>query len=187
LDQVERKVRGGRLYDLTEYGRAVHAEMAALLGCARRAVSPVRGTLYVTTFPCHNCAKHIVASGIKRVFYVEPYAKSRATELHDDAITVDEFAVDDGPSGKVKFLPFIGVAARRYVDFFSMKLSSGSPVVRQVDGKAVDWMGSDPAPRLGMVAASYIQREKIFATELGRVASKTRGRLHGSKKNKRSS
>ncbi|MDN3612645.1 hypothetical protein QWZ16_23945 [Vibrio ostreicida] len=29
----------------------------------------------VRLFPCHNCAKHIVASGIKRVVYVEPYPK----------------------------------------------------------------------------------------------------------------
>jgi deoxycytidylate deaminase len=187
LDKVERKLRGGRLYDLTEFGRAVHAEMAALLACARRAVSPLHGTLYVTTFPCHNCAKHVIAAGIRRVVYVEPYAKSRAIELHDDAITLDESAIDDGPNGKVKFLPFIGVAARRYVDLFSMKLSSGSPAVRQLNGIAVDWMASDPGPRLGMVAASYIEREKIFATELGRVASKTKRRRRGPKKNQRSS
>src|SRR5581483_12276571 len=39
------------ILDITEYGRAVHAEMDALLTCARSGVSPVGGTLYTTTFP----------------------------------------------------------------------------------------------------------------------------------------
>jgi len=185
LDEAENRIGGGRLYDLTEFGRAVHAEMAALLACARRRVSPVGGTLYVTTFPCHNCAKHIVAAGIKRVLYVEPYAKSRAVELHDDAITVDDDAVDDGPAAKVKFMPFIGVTARRYVDLFSMKLSSGMPLVRQESGKAADWLGSKPQPRLGMSRASYIEREQIYATALLNVTSKSvaKGGRRGPKKN----
>src|SRR5439155_301649 len=59
--------------DITEFGRAVHAEMEALLSCARNGISPRDGTLYSTTFPCHNCAKHIAAAGIARVVFVEPY------------------------------------------------------------------------------------------------------------------
>ena len=73
--ELENVLRGSRLHDLTEFGRAVHAEMEALLSCARSGVSPRGGVLYCTTFPCHNCAKHIVAAGIERVFYVEPYPK----------------------------------------------------------------------------------------------------------------
>jgi deoxycytidylate deaminase len=60
------------ILDITEYGRAVHAEMDALLTCARSGVSPQGGVLYATTFPCHNCTRHIVAAGIERVFYIEP-------------------------------------------------------------------------------------------------------------------
>jgi deoxycytidylate deaminase len=59
-----KRLRDGRLYDLTEFGRAVHAEMEALLCCARSGVSPRFGSLFTTTFPCHNCAKHIIAAGI---------------------------------------------------------------------------------------------------------------------------
>ncbi|MEJ7655371.1 MAG: deaminase [Chloroflexia bacterium] len=45
----------------------MHAEMSALLDAGRRGV-PVQGaTLYTTTFPCHNCARHIVGAGIDRV------------------------------------------------------------------------------------------------------------------------
>src|SRR5438270_7278072 len=55
------------LKDITEYGRAVHAEMDALLTCARLGI-PVRGKkLFVTTFPCHNCTRHIIAGGIFKV------------------------------------------------------------------------------------------------------------------------
>ncbi|HXJ48462.1 MAG TPA: hypothetical protein VNF91_04765, partial [Candidatus Acidoferrum sp.] len=46
-----------RLLDITEFGRAVHAEMDALLGCARAGISTEGATLFCTTFPCHNCAK----------------------------------------------------------------------------------------------------------------------------------
>ena len=36
--------------------------------------------MYMTTFPCHNCAKHIIASGIINVYYIEPYAESEILE-----------------------------------------------------------------------------------------------------------
>ena len=75
-----------RIRDLTEFGRVVHAEMEAILSCGRSGISCLDGTLYCTTFPCHNCAKHIIASGIKRVVYVEPYPKSKALEFHSDSI-----------------------------------------------------------------------------------------------------
>lgn len=76
--------------DITEYRRVVHAEMEALLACARSNISCSGGTLYCTTFPCHNCAKHIIAAGIEQVVYVEPYPKSKAMEFHDDAVTTEK-------------------------------------------------------------------------------------------------
>jgi deoxycytidylate deaminase len=76
--------------DITEFGRPVHAEMEAILSCARIGISPKMGTLYCTTFPCHNCAKHIVAAGIKRVVYVEPYPKSKAEKLHSDSLNTGQ-------------------------------------------------------------------------------------------------
>jgi len=56
-----------KLEDITEFGRAVHAEMDALLSCMRSGTSPTGCTLYTTTFPCHNCARHVIAAGIRRV------------------------------------------------------------------------------------------------------------------------
>ncbi len=103
------------LADLTEYGRAVHAEMHALLDAVRRGVPVAGAVLHTTTFPCHNCAKHIIAAGIERVVYIEPYTKSKAGPLHGDAITIAR----SGPEpGKVAFEPFVGVAPRRYLELF---------------------------------------------------------------------
>ena len=68
--------------DLIEFSRTVHAEMAAIVDAARRGVSVQDCNLYTTTFPCHECAKHIVAAGIRRVVYIEPYPKSQALSLH---------------------------------------------------------------------------------------------------------
>ena len=75
-------VSEAQLKYLIEFMRAVHAEMAAVTDAARRGVSIAQTTMYVTTFPCHLCAPHIVAAGIKRVVYPEPYAKSRAVQLY---------------------------------------------------------------------------------------------------------
>jgi cytidine deaminase len=52
------------IMNIIEFGRTVHAEMAALIDALRRGVNIKGSTLYVTTFPCHECARHIVAAGI---------------------------------------------------------------------------------------------------------------------------
>ncbi len=100
---------------LIEFSRAVHAEMHALLNAGHSAGSRIKGgKLYVTTYPCHSCARHIIASGIKEVRFIEPYRKSLATRLHSDAITESES--DDK---KVRIIPFDGVAPVRFLDLFS--------------------------------------------------------------------
>jgi deoxycytidylate deaminase len=105
-----------QLKSIIEYMREVHAEMSALLACARNGVSTKGRTLYCTTFPCHCCAKEIIEAGIKRIIFVEPYPKSRALHLHDDAISFTDSC------SRVVLQPFIGVNARRYLEFFSLSL-----------------------------------------------------------------
>lgn len=127
-DLAER-IRQTRLGGLIEFSRAVHAEMDAILSAGRSGHSTVGGRLFVTTFPCHYCARHIVSSGIYEVQYIEPYPKSRALNLHDDAIWVapdswsppielsiaEERKLDSAPErGHVLFRPFEGVAPRLY-------------------------------------------------------------------------
>jgi deoxycytidylate deaminase len=136
-------LRAGGLKDLTEFGRAVHAEMHALLDAAQRGVSVDRCTLYTTTFPCHNCARHIVGAGIRRVVFIEPYAKSRAGTLHDDSIAVE---LSD-PGHRVSFEPFVGVAPRRYLEMFDAEARRRLGHVARADDHGVK-QGLDPTSAL---------------------------------------
>jgi deoxycytidylate deaminase len=88
--------KSSQMRNLLEFGRAVHPEMAALTDAARRGVSVAGCTMYVTTFPCHLCARHVVAAGIRKVIYIEPYAKSRTASLYPDSV-----AIEGESSGKV--------------------------------------------------------------------------------------
>ena len=107
-----------RIKDLIEFSRSVHAEMDAIVSVARLGgVSLVGCSLYTTTFPCHNCARHIVASGITHVYYIEPYEKSLARELHGEDIAFEDKDGESG-AGKVRFIHFEGVAPARYHQFF---------------------------------------------------------------------
>lgn len=117
-------LKGTQFLNLSEFQRQVHAEMAALLDGARRGVSVDGHTMFVTTFPCHNCAKHIIAAGIKHVIYLEPYPKSRAEMLHNEEIDLESkpgvsAGIVNG-SPKVVFLPYTGVAPRQYQRLFNM-------------------------------------------------------------------
>jgi len=155
------------LMDITEYGRAVHAEMEALLSCGRSGVSAAGGTLFSTTFPCHNCAKHIVASGLQRVVYVEPYPKSQALDLFPDSIRGDAEQAKAGKDKRVIFEPFVGVGPRRYYDLFSMSLSSGYKVKRKGEGgKKIAWEAKEAYPRVPLLPSTYIERERVAAERL---------------------
>lgn len=58
----------------TKYPYVVHAEPNAILNCSS---SLKDATLYVTLFPCNECAKLIIQSGIKRVIYCsDKYSKT---------------------------------------------------------------------------------------------------------------
>lgn len=93
IARVREILRKTDVKNLIEYSRSIHAEMEAIISVGRGGKSGLVGsTLYTTTFPCHNCARHIVAAGISAVYYVEPYSKSLAMELHDDAISIRESA-----------------------------------------------------------------------------------------------
>jgi deoxycytidylate deaminase len=114
--EVAARLRKTRIGGLLEFSRAVHAEMDAILSAAREGTPVVGGRLFVTTFPCHYCARHIVSAGIDEVQYIEPYPKSLALQLHKDAIQVEHtgWTPPSKGTGKVLFRPFSGVAPRLY-------------------------------------------------------------------------
>ncbi|MBP1968726.1 dCMP deaminase [Virgibacillus natechei] len=53
--------------------RTVHAEANALLQCAKFGVPTDNADLYVTHFPCLQCCKQLIQSGINNVYYKEDY------------------------------------------------------------------------------------------------------------------
>ncbi len=113
--------RSSKVKDLIEFSRSVHAEMhAIIIGSQLSSNRMIGGKLYCTTFPCHNCGRHIIVSGIHEIYYIEPYVKSLCLELHSDSMT-DEEGETESSKDKVKILMYDGVAPRRYLEFFSMK------------------------------------------------------------------
>ncbi len=62
----------------TKYGYVVHAELNAILNARGRSVVGTR--LYVALFPCNECAKAIIQSGISEVVYLsDKYANQPNT------------------------------------------------------------------------------------------------------------
>jgi cytidine deaminase len=158
LDESEYPImKGSHLLNVTEFVRAVHAEMAAITDAARRGVAISACSLYTTTFPCHDCAKHIVSSGIVRVIYVEAYPKSLVPRLYPDSIRVDDPSLT---SGFVRFESFVGVAPRQYLELFAMS--------RRKDGhgSVIVFDRTRAVPRQEKSSLSYIAEEKSATAEL---------------------
>lgn len=145
------------IMNLLEFGRIIHAEMCALCDSARLGRSVKNARLFCTTFPCHMCAKHIVAAGIMDVYFVEPYPKSYAEQLHSDAIIVTTKDIET--DGRVRFHPFVGVAPHRYRDLFERGKRKDN------SGDLVEWMFDKPQPTLRFTLAMYIENE-LALTEI---------------------
>jgi deoxycytidylate deaminase/preprotein translocase subunit Sss1 len=167
-DELKDKLRETSLFAIIEYGRATHAEMEALLSCARRGISTERTILYTTTFPCHNCTRHIIDAGVKKVVYIEPYPKSKAMLLHDDAVGLNEEGRETMEPSKVPFVSFVGISPRKYVEIFTVKPMYGRNVDRKLksSGNAISWQRSKSLPRLVMLPISYIEREALAVSTL---------------------
>jgi cytidine deaminase len=150
IDEQDGILASCAVLDLTEFGRVVHAEMCAICDAARIGRGLKGATLFVTTFPCHNCTKHILASGIKRVIYIEPYPKSRAQELHNNEISIERESSD-----KVSFLPFLGISPYRYRDVFQKGRRKDS------EGTALDYIDVTPFPMIEGVSSAYIENEAV--------------------------
>ena len=161
-DEFRKILKKSPIKDITEYGRIVHAEMEALMSCARNNQCTKNATLYCTTFPCHNCAKHIIAAGVTRVVYIEPYPKSKALEFHSDSITENK----DDVGSKVFFEPFVGVGPRSFYNLFSMNLGSGEPIDRKDNGKTISWEPQSANLRMQILPNSYLELEEVATKEV---------------------
>jgi deoxycytidylate deaminase len=150
-------MRGALFSRTVDYVRAIHAEMATLMDAARHGTSTKDATLYTTTYPCHDCAKHIIGAGIKRVVYVEPYPKSLVQELYSDSVSIDAGETCDF---KVKFESFVGIGPNRYDHVFG--LSGRKRKLK--DGSVAVWRSNNAKPYLsqfGMAAGPRIRAEQV--------------------------
>jgi deoxycytidylate deaminase len=157
ISQIENIVRSSKFKSIIEYSRSIHAEMhAIIIGSQLTGNKMIDGDLYCTTYPCHNCARHIVLAGIKNIYFIEPYKKSLCITLHEDSITEDETELN-----KVRILMYDGVAPRSYLHFFSMiedtrKSSNGIK-------KITDRRTAFPKKRISLQSLPTLESQAVHA------------------------
>jgi len=121
----------------------------------------------LTTFPCHDCAKHIVGAGISQVLYIEPYPKCMLIPLYPDSIDVEGTSGDQ----RVVFEPFVGVAPRSYIELFT------APIRKSSAGVAIQWEPNNANAKLGTHDPTTPTREsqylEIFENRLTEAGLKT--------------
>ncbi|WP_110926932.1 ComE operon protein 2 [Bacillus massiliglaciei] len=95
--------------------RTVHAEMNALLQCAKFGVPTAGAEIYVTHFPCLQCCKSIIQAGIRAVYYAADYKNHPyAEELFRQAGVHTE---------KVPYQQVLDAHGQEKLDFVSSLLS----------------------------------------------------------------
>ena len=147
--------------------------MEAILSCCRNGVITKDCIMYVTLFSCHNCTKHLICAGIKKVIYVEPYPKSHASELYKENVLLKDPNKND-EKDKVSFEPFIGISGRRYFDLFSLEWGSGENIERMNDdnGKLKEWEPKEAEFRFKIASKSHEFNEKNAIEELKKAKEK---------------
>lgn len=163
--EYKQLMSNARIRNLIEFGRVVHAEMHAISQAATLGRSVSGSVLYCTTFPCHGCARHIIASGIKEVVYIEPYPKSLTQQLYGDEIEVAHRHL--GPDGdtslseKVTFRAFHGIAPVLYQRVFAYRDRKDSL------GTIAEWQ---PRKAVPVGAAFGVERPNMETTASNSVA-----------------
>ena len=66
----------------------VHAEQNAICDCAKRGVSCEGATAYITHYPCIICTRLLLASGIKKIKYLEDYKNDELVKVFTDELNV---------------------------------------------------------------------------------------------------
>lgn len=87
--------------------RTIHSEINSLTQCAKNGVSTSDTEIYVTHFPCYNCTKALIQSGVKRINYYFNYRDNPLAIklLQDCGVEYEQIKID-----------------RKYVEQLSRKL-----------------------------------------------------------------
>ncbi|CAM3105509.1 ComE operon protein 2 [Sporolactobacillus spathodeae] len=80
--------------------RTIHAEMNAILQCAKFGEPTDHSEIYVTHYPCLQCCKAIIQAGIQTVYYANDYKNDAyAAELYQMAgVQVKKVPLEKGIS-----------------------------------------------------------------------------------------
>lgn len=113
----------------TKYAYVCHAEMNAIMN--KNSASVAGGSLYVTMYPCNECAKLIIQAGIKEVVYHEgkiSEAKETATTPGDGRV-----AKRDDPiyAAANRLLKLAGVRVRQHRPSVSIDVTYLNNVVKE--------------------------------------------------------
>ncbi|MGE5830240.1 MAG: deaminase [Micromonosporaceae bacterium] len=99
VNDVKGKLDDAKLLSIIEFQPSVHAEAAAVSDAAYRGIPLANASMFVTTYPCHLCFKAAAAAGIAKVYYIDPYPKSRAEVLF--------------PNTSKALTPYVGISPLR--------------------------------------------------------------------------
>jgi len=156
-------LKDSTLSNILEFGRIVHAEMAAITDAAKRGLSLSGKTLFCTTFPCHICARHIISSGISKLYFIEPYPKSKTKDLYDDSVCIDSTDVE----GKVNFKSFMGISPNKASQLFKMIDKRKNTV-----GDAIEWSPQKAKFKFTVFLPFHIHMEEAHLIEFDNLMDK---------------
>jgi hypothetical protein len=103
------------------------------------------------------CARLIIAAGIKKVVFIEPYPKSKTEDLYQDSVTVENIEEN---TAKVSFRSFVGISPNRYSQFFRMLRKKDSA------GRVLYWDKQEAMPRMRRFVPSYLALEQRLVSVL---------------------
>ena len=75
INRLDTNIDGTIISDSIHCTRTFHAEMNAILSCAKEGVSTIGATMFCTMVPCITCGMAIIQAGIIRVVAKHPYQK----------------------------------------------------------------------------------------------------------------
>lgn len=108
--------------------RTIHAEMNALLQCAKFGVPTANADIYVTHFPCLQCCKAIVQAGIKTVYCAteyknHPYAMELFAQANISVVQVEKKDIElvDKANEKKEFVERMMMHLKEHKDIAFMK------------------------------------------------------------------
>lgn len=164
FDDFEEAILGTSISSLIEFSRAIHAEMEAIISAARDGKNKLRGSsIFVTTYPCENCVKHILAAGISEVIFIEPYPKSRAKDFFPDFIAEptksENVSTKSENDSKLQFIQFVGIAP------ISFQILYSASERKDCEGNLIR-KGEAQLPKICSFLDSFTLYEQQIAREL---------------------